>query len=54
MAIFELHTECCVGKVFNHFPLHLNNIVFGHKDQLPGEVLKFAFFSSDSYCWDIM
>ncbi len=54
MPIFKLHTERRIGEVFDHLALHLNDIVFGHKDQLPSDVLKFAFFSSDSYCCDIM
>ncbi|AOY92499.1 hypothetical protein BKK79_12465 [Cupriavidus sp. USMAA2-4] len=30
MAVLQLHTEGCVGEVFQHLPVHLDDIVFCH------------------------
>jgi hypothetical protein len=55
VPVFELDSEGSVGEVLQNLSLHLDHIVLGHhKTQLPIEVLKLAFFNSDSYCCDIM
>ena len=28
MTVFKLHLKRCIGKVFNYFTLHFNNIFF--------------------------
>ena len=54
MTIFQLHAKRRVRQVLHNLTLHLDDIVFCHVVyQPPSEVLKLAFFSSDSYCCDI-
>ena len=60
MAVFQLHAKRGVGQILENLALHLDDIVFCHAFRVgpfiaygDGSPLKFAFFSSDSYCCDI-
>src|SRR4029079_3697558 len=46
VAVLELDTKRGVGEILENLALHLDDVVFRHQP-----ALKFAFFSSDSYCW---